>query len=132
MFCGLPKALRTYHHSSGYGFGRSVERITVRSAAVRAAHIDATREVPLDSVRAPAPRLDQTIERLALEQALERLTPGVRRVFLLKVVEGYSDREIGAMLRIGVGASEVRLHRARRKLRRILRDRPVDRAARGR
>jgi RNA polymerase sigma-70 factor (ECF subfamily) len=122
VFLGMPAALRSYDHGSGYGFMSWLERSTVRLAAARADRIATTREVPLDSVPAPAARPVPTIDRLALERALEGLTPALRTVFLLKVVEGYAHLEIAAMLGISVAASEVRLHRARRKLRWLLGD----------
>jgi RNA polymerase sigma-70 factor (ECF subfamily) len=129
VFLGMPVALRSYNHSSSYGFLRWLEKITVRSAVARANGVEATREVPLDSVGAPA-RPRQTIERLALAQALEALTPALRTVFWLKAVEGHSHCEISAMLGIDVAASRVRLHRARKELRSILGDAVVGPAAR--
>lgn len=122
VFLGMSTALRSYNHSSSCGFMRWLERITVRLAAARANHIETTKEVPLDSVPAPAARPVATIERLALERALQGVTPALRTVFLLKDVEGYAHHEISAMLGISVAASEVRLHRARRALRSILDD----------
>lgn len=120
VFLGMSAALQSYDHSSAYGFRRWLETITVRRAAARANGFAATREVPLDSVRTPAARPDRPIDRLALDRALATLTPAVRRVFLLKAVEGYSHQEISGMLGIGVGASKVRLHRARKELHAIL------------
>lgn len=122
VFAGLPNALRSYEHSSGYAFSRWLRKVALRLAVTRANHIETRREVNLGYPSVSAATLDQPIDRLALERALSRLTPGVRAVFLLKVVEGYSHREISAMLGIRVGASEVRLHRARKELRSILRD----------
>lgn len=89
-------------------------------AAARANHIQTISEVPLYSVPAPAARPILTIDRLALERALEGLTPALRTVFLLKAVEGYAHREISAILGISVAASQVRLHRARQHLRSVL------------
>jgi RNA polymerase sigma-70 factor (ECF subfamily) len=60
---------------------------------------------------APAP-----VDSIALEQALATLSPSLRTVFLLKVVEGYSHDEIAESLGIRRGTSEVRLHRARQSL----------------
>lgn len=122
-------ALRSYNHSSSYGFLRWLEKVTVRSAVAHPNRVEATREVPLDSVEVPAARPHQTIERLALAQALEALTPALRTVFWLKAVEGYSHREISAMLVISVAASKVRL-RARKELRVILGDGVVGPGAR--
>lgn len=122
VFLGLSKALRSYNDGSGCGFMRWLERSTMRLAVARANHIGTTRKVPLHSVPAPAARPVLTIERLALQRALEGLTPALRTVFMLKVVGGYSHREISAMLKISVAASEVRLHRARKELRSALGD----------
>lgn len=122
VFLSMSVALRSYNHSSSYGFGRWLKRITARFAVARANRVDVAREVPLDSFRAPAARPDRTIERLALARALDTLTPALRTAFLLKVVDGYSHQEISAMLGISVGASQVRLHRARGQLYLLLGD----------
>lgn len=122
VFLGISAALQSYDHSSNFGFMRWLARSTVRLAAARANRIETTREVPLRSAPPPATRPDQTIERLELEQALEGLTPALRTVFLLKAVEGHSHQEISAMLGINIGASQVRLHRARKELRLALGD----------
>ncbi len=64
----------------------------------------------------PLPLLD----RIALEQAIQRLPPGYRLVFLLHDVEGYEHEEIAAILGCNVGTSKSQLHKARLKLRRLL------------
>lgn len=120
VFLGLSVALQSYDHSSIYGFRRWLETITVRRAVAYAKRLAAAREVPLDSVRAPSARPHHPIDRLALEQALATLSPALRAVFLYKVVDGYSHQEISAVLGISVGASKVRLHRARKELRSLL------------
>lgn len=127
VFVGLPAALRSYDHYSGYGFERWLERRTVRLAWAHTRRSRATRTLPLDAIAldatpaAAAPRR-RPIERIALERALGRLSPAVRAVFLLKEVAGYSHREISAMLDISVSASGVRLFRAREALRGMLGD----------
>ena len=65
----------------------------------------------------PLPMLD----RIALEQAIRKLPPGYRLVFLLHDVEGYEHEEIAAMLGCSVGTSKSQLHKARLKLRHLLR-----------
>lgn len=122
VFLGMSAALQSYDHSSIYGFRRWLQKITVRRAAARANRPAAAREVSLDFVRVPAARPDRPIDRLALDRALATLSPSLRAVFNLKAVQGYSHREISAMLGIAVGASKVRLHRARSELRAILGD----------
>jgi RNA polymerase sigma-70 factor (ECF subfamily) len=120
VFLGMSAALRSYDHGSTCGFVKWLERSTVRRAAARANRIESRREVPLGSVPARAAGHVPTIERLALERALEGLNPALRTVFLLKAVEGHAHREISAMLGISVAASKVRLHRARKELRLVL------------
>jgi RNA polymerase sigma-70 factor, ECF subfamily len=61
------------------------------------------------------------LERLTLDAALAKLSDDHRTVFLLKEVEGYDHAEIGELLGITTANSEVRLHRARRQLRELLR-----------
>ena len=78
------------------------------------------RESSVEGVAALVMRDDHTLERLSIEEALERLSPEHRTVFLLKEVEGYEHSEIADLLGISVSNSEVRLHRARRQLRELL------------
>ncbi len=61
------------------------------------------------------------IDRLALDRALAKLPPGYRLVFILHDVEGYEHEEIGRMLGIATGTSKSQLHKARMKLRKLLR-----------
>ena len=57
---------------------------------------------------------------LDLEQAVTRLPPGARRVFVLHDVEGYKHEEIAEMLGVTSGATKAQLHRARLLLREAL------------
>ncbi|HTE44719.1 MAG TPA: RNA polymerase sigma factor [Gemmatimonadaceae bacterium] len=57
---------------------------------------------------------------LDLEDAITRLPPGARRVFLLHDVEGYKHEEIAEMLGVTSGATKAQLHRARLLLREAL------------
>ena len=58
--------------------------------------------------------------RLDLEQAVARLPPGAREVFVLHDVEGYEHREIAELTGIAVGTSKAQLFRARKLLREAL------------
>lgn len=120
VFVGLPEALRQY---GGRGSLEGwLRKVAVRTALMRIRGSSRRREVPLDDVSPAAPRSDPGagIDRAALESALAALPASLRVVFVLKEVEGYSHAEIAALLRIGEGASEVRLHRARKSLRTLL------------
>jgi RNA polymerase sigma factor (sigma-70 family) len=55
-----------------------------------------------------------------LEAAILLLPDGFRTIFILAEVEGYSHREIAAMLEISEGTSKSQLFHAKRKLRSIL------------
>ena len=57
---------------------------------------------------------------LDLEEAIKRLPPGARRVFILHDVEGYKHEEIADMLGVTSGATKAQLHRARLLLREAL------------
>jgi RNA polymerase sigma-70 factor (ECF subfamily) len=57
---------------------------------------------------------------LDLEQAMKRLPPGAKRVFVLHDVEGYKHEEIADMLGVTTGATKAQLHRARLLLREAL------------
>lgn len=65
---------------------------------------------------------EAAVERAALERALDRLPNEYRTVFLLHQVKGYSHAEIAELLGIQRSVSEKRLYRARKLLRRLLRD----------
>jgi len=65
--------------------------------------------------------LDGSIDRLVLEHAIESLPPGYRIIFVLHDVEGYEHNEIAEMLGCSVGNSKSQLHKARTKLRDVLR-----------
>jgi RNA polymerase sigma-70 factor (ECF subfamily) len=56
-------------------------------------------------------------ERLDLERALARLSPGYRTVLLLHDVQGMTHEEIGELLEIAPGTSKSQLARARQALR---------------
>ena len=65
--------------------------------------------------------LSGSIDRVALERAVEVLPPGYRLVFVLHDVEGYEHNEIAEMLDCSIGNSKSQLHKARMKLRDLLR-----------
>jgi RNA polymerase sigma-70 factor (ECF subfamily) len=60
------------------------------------------------------------IERLNLKRAIRNLPPGYKKLFLLHDVLGYEHNEIAALLSCSTGCSKSQLHKARRRLRRLL------------
>ncbi len=120
LFAGLPRALGTYQGRGS--LGGWLKRCTVRLALMRLRKV--RREVRFDPsahAAADSRARDPTVGA-ALTHALKRLPPDLRAVVVLKDVEGYSHTEIGELLDISAGNSAVRLHRARRQLRNLLRD----------
>lgn len=71
-----------------------------------------------------------SIDRLNLERAIAQLPPGYKRAFVLHDVQGYEHNEIAAMLGSSIGNSKSQLHKARVRLRKLLRD--TDRESRRR
>ena len=63
------------------------------------------------------------LDRLALDEAIAQLSPGYRAVFLLHDVEGLQHSEIANILGCSVGTSKSQLHKARLKMRCLLRQR---------
>ena len=71
-----------------------------------------------------------SIDRINLERAIENLPPGYRIVFVLHDVEGYEHNEIAHMMGCSIGNSKSQLHKARMKLRDMLKLNRVERTAR--
>jgi RNA polymerase sigma-70 factor (ECF subfamily) len=63
------------------------------------------------------------LDRISLDEALAKLAPGYRAVFILHDVEGYEHSQIGEILGCSVGTSKSQLHKARLRLRTLLRKR---------
>ena len=119
VFIGLPEALAAY--SGDGGFAAWLRRVTVRTTLMR---LRSSRRRAATAIRADAEK-EKTmsnflLDRMAIATALAALPDDLRLVFMLADIEGYAHAEIGGMLGIRTGTSEVRLHRARRKLRVLL------------
>jgi RNA polymerase sigma-70 factor (ECF subfamily) len=63
------------------------------------------------------------VDRIALERALMALPTGYRTILVLHDIEGYGHEEIARMLGVTVGTTKSQLHKARLRLRRLLRRR---------
>lgn len=64
--------------------------------------------------------LEGSVDRIALNRAIQELPEGCRRIFLLHEVEGYEHHEIAELLRCSVGNSKSQLHKARMKMQELL------------
>ncbi len=80
-------------------------------------------ETPVQIVRGTEnPKAMPVVDRIALENSISQLPPGYRSVFVLHDVEGYDHGEIAGMLGISVGTSKSQLHKARLKMRNLIRE----------
>ena len=87
-------------------------------------------EAPKKELGALDPALEGSVDRLHLRGAVESLPPGYRMIFLLHDVEGYEHNEIAAMVGCSIGNSKSQLHKARMKLREILKTSRAEKATR--
>ena len=69
----------------------------------------------------PAPVVPAAISRVDLERAIARLPEGCRLAFVLHDVEGFAHHEVAGLLGISEGTSKSQVHKARLKLRSMLR-----------
>jgi RNA polymerase sigma-70 factor (ECF subfamily) len=120
LFIRLPAALRGFTGPAA-SFPGWLRRVAVRQALMHLRAGRRRREVTVEGVASLVARRDDALERLSIETALDQLSVEHRTVFLLKEVEGLDHAEIAELLDISVANSEVRLHRARRQLRDLLR-----------
>lgn len=66
---------------------------------------------------------ESAIDRIDLERALAELPEGCRAAFVLHDVEGLEHREVSEVLGIAEGTSKSQVHKARLRLRALLRQR---------
>jgi RNA polymerase sigma-70 factor (ECF subfamily) len=71
------------------------------------------------------PNAMPVLDRIALTKAVNQLPSGYRTVFVLHDIEGHDHEEIAKMLGVAVGTSKSQLHKARMKLRAILKTQAV-------
>lgn len=69
-----------------------------------------------------------SIDRLQLQKAVESLPPGYRTIFVLHDVEGYEHNEIATIVGCSIGNSKSQLHKARMKLRDLLKMQRAEKA----
>jgi RNA polymerase sigma-70 factor (ECF subfamily) len=66
------------------------------------------------------PRKMPVVDKIALEHAIAQLPNGYRNVFVLHDIEGYEHEEVARILGCSVGTSKSQLHKARLKLRKLI------------
>lgn len=95
-----------------------------RKRAVRKEKTSESDELPEQvTIGTENPRRMPVLDRIGLDRAIVQLARGYRTVFVLHDVEGYEHGEIARMLGCSVGTSKSQLHKARMKLRGLLKQR---------
>ena len=78
-------------------------------------------ETPVQIVQGSEnPNRMPVLDRISLDRAIAKLPPGYRSVFVLHDIEGHEHEDISRMLGVAVGTSKSQLHKARMKLRGLL------------
>lgn len=68
------------------------------------------------------PQLSGIVNRITLKRALRQLPRGYKRIFLLHDLLGYQHHEIAKALGLASGTSKSQLHKARMRLRKIIKN----------
>lgn len=91
--------------------------------------VETEEETPRKELGMIDPALAGSVDRLQLQRAVEALPPGYRTIFLLHDVEGYEHNEIAGLVGCSIGNSKSQLHKARMKLRELLKTSRAEKAA---
>jgi RNA polymerase sigma-70 factor (ECF subfamily) len=129
VFIQLFRKLKTFRGASS--FTTWLHRLTVNEVLMHFRKNVVKKELTTDDGTTPTqivrgtqnPARMSLVDRIALDEAIQRLSPGYRAVFILHDVEGYEHEEIGKILGCAVGTSKSQLHKARLKLRKLLKER---------
>jgi RNA polymerase sigma-70 factor, ECF subfamily len=85
-------------------------------------------EAPKKDFGAQDPSLAGSIDRIRLQKAIDSLPTGYRTIFVLHDVEGYEHNEIAQIVGCSIGNSKSQLHKARMKLRELLKTSRAEKA----
>ena len=127
IFLNLFRKIGSFRGESA--FSTWLHRMTVnqmlmhfRSAKIRKEETTEDGELPESAfARSLKPNeANQVIDRFQLNEAIEKLPDGYRKIFILHDVQGFEHEEIASMLNCAAGTSKSQLFKARRKLRRLL------------
>jgi RNA polymerase sigma-70 factor, ECF subfamily len=110
-------------------FATWLHRLTVnqvlmhfRKSHVRKEQLTEDGEVPV-AISIDRNNRSPVLDRIALDEAIVQLPRGYRMVFVLHDVQGLEHNEIASLLGCSIGTSKSQLHRARMRMRFLLRRR---------
>ena len=130
IFIQLFRKLHTFRGESS--FTTWLHKLTVNTVLMHFRK-QATRKESADEEVLPNQTVSATynpsrfslLDRISLNEAIRKLSPGYRVVFILHDLEGYKHSQISNILGCAIGTSKSQLHKARQKLRELLRQRRV-------
>ncbi len=114
-FLKVYQKLHTFRGDSTIGAWMKV--VIVRTALNRIRRQVRTEELPLNYADQEIDWGTSALDIDYLEQAIQKLPPGYRAVFVMIEIEGYKHQEVADMLDITVGTSKSQLFYAKKKLR---------------
>jgi RNA polymerase sigma-70 factor (ECF subfamily) len=83
--------------------------------------VDEDNEIPRHEIGTADLRLAGLFDRIDLQTAIEQLPEGYKTMFILHDVHGYEHNEIAQIFGCSIGNSKSQLHKARKRLRELLR-----------
>ena len=93
----------------------------IRAAAERVARSEGLEVVDVEWKIGKQRFLRVYIDRVAIEDAIKQLPPRCKMMFVLYDIQGYAHGEIAKLLGCSVGNAKSQLHKARVRLRKLLR-----------
>lgn len=125
VFVRLHFKLSTFRGESAFStwlYRLTVNHVLMHFRKTRRKKEDLTEdgELPELSSDSFGPSAFPVLERLALDEAIVKLAPRYRAVFVLHDIQGLQHLEIAKVLGCSVGTSKSQLHKARLKLRKLL------------
>lgn len=127
------RKIRTFRGESAfstwlYRLALNVVLMQLRKNSLRAASLEARartnedRDEPSEQMVRSDSKQAGLIDRLHLKRTIEQLPLSRKIVFVLHDIQGYKHSEIAKMMGFSVGTSKGQLHRARKRLRSLLRE----------
>ena len=126
VFVQLYRKIDTFRGEAS--FSTWLHRLTVnhvlmhfRKRVVRMEHVSDDGELEVAPPKGTHNRTQNSIiNTIALEEAIKQLPPGYRAVLILHDLNGYEHEQIAEMLGCAIGTSKSQLHKARMKVRLLL------------
>jgi len=130
VFLQVLRKLNTFRGESS--FATWLHRLTVNHVLMYFRRRRCRREQLTEGGELPEPNSQDrrargnfpVLDRIALNEAIGSLAPGYRTVLVLHDIQGLEHHEIASILGCSVGTTKSQLHKARMKLRGLLRQRP--------